>query len=44
MNETHEAINFIMKETGLDENTINTVLESEFRYMKSIGLIEEVEE
>lgn len=40
----NEAINFIIKETGLDEDIIVTVLESEFRYMKNIGLIEEVEE
>lgn len=38
----NEAIKFISKETGLDENTINTVLESEFRYMKSIGLVEDL--
>ena len=38
----NEAIKFIKKETGLDENIINTVLESEFRYMKSIGLVEDL--
>lgn len=37
----NDAVDFIKKETGLDENLINTVLESEFRYMESIGLIED---
>lgn len=37
----NDAVDFIKKETGLDENLINTVLESEFRYMESIGLVED---
>lgn len=40
----NDAVNFIKKETGLDEDIINTVLESEFRYMISVGLIERIEE
>lgn len=37
----NEAIKFIKKETGLDESVIEKVLGSEFRYMQSIGIIEE---
>lgn len=37
--DTVDAIRFIMAETGLDFETVNTVLDSEFRYMKSLGLI-----
>lgn len=38
----NEAIKFIKEETGLDENTIKKVLGSEFKYMQSVGIIEEV--
>lgn len=37
----NDAIAFIKKETGLDEVIIKTVLGSEFRYMQSVGIIEE---
>lgn len=34
----NEAKEFIKKETGLDESIIEAVLDSEFRFMQSIGL------
>ena len=37
----NEAIKFIKEETDLDESTITKVLASEFRYMQSVGIIEE---
>lgn len=37
----NEAIKFIKEETNLDESTIKKVLASEFRYMQSVGIIEE---
>lgn len=38
----NEVIKFIKEETGLDENLIKKILELEFRYMQSVGIIEEV--
>lgn len=40
----NEALAFIKNETGLDEDTIRKVLDSEFKYMKNIGLVYEVGE
>lgn len=37
----NEAMKFIKEETGLDEAIIAKVLASEFRYMQSVGIIEE---
>jgi len=37
----NEAMEFIKEETGLDEAIIAKVLSSEFRYMQSVGIIEE---
>ena len=42
--DTNEAVKFIKKETGLDEDTILKILDSEMNYMRSVGIIEEVEE
>lgn len=39
----NEAIEFIKKETGLNENIIEEVLNSEFHYMQSVGIIEELD-
>lgn len=39
--DTDDAVKFIKEETGFDEDEISSVLESELRYMKSIGIIEE---
>lgn len=39
--DTNEAIKFIKEETGLNENIIEEVLNSELRYMKSVGIIED---
>lgn len=38
----NEAMKFIKEETGLDEAIIDKVIVSEFRYMQSVGIIEEV--
>lgn len=39
-----DAVEYIKNETGLNENLIQEVLNAEFEYMKSVGLIEEPEE
>lgn len=39
-----DAVEYIKNETGLNEGLIQEVLNAEFEYMKSVGLIEELEE
>lgn len=39
--DTKEAVKFIKSETGLNEDVILKVLDSELNYMKSVGIIEE---
>ena len=39
----NDAIEFIRSRSGLSEKMISKVLELEFEYMKSIGLVEEIE-
>ena len=39
-----EAVGFIINKTGIDEQLIRDVLDAEEDYMRSIGLIIELEE
>lgn len=39
-----DAVEYIRSRSGLSEKLINTVLELEMGYMRSIGLVYEIEE
>ena len=39
-----DAVEFIRSRSGLDYDTVNLVLELEMDYMRSIGLVYEIEE
>lgn len=36
----YDAVNFIASETGINKNVIRMILNSEMRYMKSVGIID----